>query len=192
MDDFTFRSISSAYIHWKYFWLLIFPYELSCDYSLNCIPMISNWDDFRIILPIGFYCFLFLSFLYGILMFSNKVPEITKKLGKCYFISWGFLIITFIPASNIFVYVGTLIGERLLYIPSIGFCYLFSLFWFYLDRKFSSKYQFIRYIIFVLVIIWFIFLASKTYDRNFDWENDETLFRSAEKVCNNSAKVQEV
>ena len=30
----------------------------------------------------------------------------------------------FLPASNIFFYVGTFIGERLLYLPSVGFCML--------------------------------------------------------------------
>ena len=30
----------------------------------------------------------------------------------------------FFPASNVMFYVGTFIGERLLYCPSIGFCLL--------------------------------------------------------------------
>ena len=33
----------------------------------------------------------------------------------------------FFPASNVLFYVGTFIGERLLYFPSIGYCLLLSL-----------------------------------------------------------------
>jgi hypothetical protein len=38
----------------------------------------------------------------------------------------GLLIGPFFPASNVMVYVGTFIGERLLYFPSIGFCWLLA------------------------------------------------------------------
>jgi hypothetical protein len=36
----------------------------------------------------------------------------------------GLVIAPFFPASNVLFYVGTFIGERLLYSPSIGFCLL--------------------------------------------------------------------
>ena len=45
---------------------------------------------------------------------------------------WGMVVMTglmlapFLPASNLLFYVGTFIGERLLYMPSAGFCLLLS------------------------------------------------------------------
>jgi hypothetical protein len=36
----------------------------------------------------------------------------------------GLVVAPFFPASNVLFYVGTFIGERLLYSPSIGFCLL--------------------------------------------------------------------
>ena len=36
----------------------------------------------------------------------------------------GLVVGPFFPASNVLFYVGTFIGERLLYFPSIGFCIL--------------------------------------------------------------------
>lgn len=36
----------------------------------------------------------------------------------------GLLVAPFFPASNVLFYVGTFIGERLLYVPSVGFCIL--------------------------------------------------------------------
>ena len=38
----------------------------------------------------------------------------------------GLLLAPFLPASNLLFYVGTFIGERLLYLPSAGFCLLLS------------------------------------------------------------------
>ncbi|GFR39825.1 hypothetical protein Agub_g318, partial [Astrephomene gubernaculifera] len=36
----------------------------------------------------------------------------------------GLTVGPFLPAANLFFYVGTFIGERLLYLPSVGFCLL--------------------------------------------------------------------
>ena len=38
----------------------------------------------------------------------------------------GLLVGPFFPASNVMVYVGTFIGERLLYFPSVGYCWLLA------------------------------------------------------------------
>ena len=38
----------------------------------------------------------------------------------------GLMIGPFVPAANIFFYVGTFIGERLLYLPSVGYCIMLS------------------------------------------------------------------
>ncbi|GIL81905.1 hypothetical protein Vretifemale_10876, partial [Volvox reticuliferus] len=42
------------------------------------------------------------------------------------FVVAGLFVGPFVPASNVLFYVGTFIGERLLYFPSIGFCLLVS------------------------------------------------------------------
>lgn len=38
----------------------------------------------------------------------------------------GFLIIPFLPASNLFFRVGFVVAERVIYLPSIGYCILFT------------------------------------------------------------------
>lgn len=42
------------------------------------------------------------------------------------FVVAGLLVGPFFPASNVLFYVGTFIGERLLYMPSVGFCLLLA------------------------------------------------------------------
>jgi protein O-mannosyl-transferase len=39
---------------------------------------------------------------------------------------FGLMAAPFLPSSNLVLYVGTFIGERLLYIPSVGFCILLA------------------------------------------------------------------
>lgn len=40
------------------------------------------------------------------------------------FVAGGLLVAPFVPASNVVLWVGTALGERLLYLPSMGFCLL--------------------------------------------------------------------
>ena len=40
------------------------------------------------------------------------------------FVAVGLLAAPFVPASNVVLWVGTALGERLLYLPSVGFCLL--------------------------------------------------------------------
>ena len=42
-------------------------------------------------------------------------------------LSLSMMIIPFLPASNLFFPVGFVVAERILYIPSMGFCILVSL-----------------------------------------------------------------
>merc|ERR1712050_425762 len=63
----------------------------------------------------------------------------TLRARRCYqragLLSLALLVVPFLPASNILFPVGTVIGERLLYIPSAGFC-LAVIVW--LHRMYSS------------------------------------------------------
>ena len=175
------------YIHWRYFLLLLNPSQLSADYSLNCIPMIESPSDYRYLLPITLYFTIVILIFIGFYYFNMN----NKYLNIIYLFGWLSMLITFFPASNVLIYVGTLIGERLLYVPSIGFCMIFGIIWYYFDNYLQKK-KIIRIILFVAILCWYIWLCTLTYQRNLEWKSEETLFMSAQKVCNDSAKVQQV
>ncbi|KAK9805000.1 hypothetical protein WJX73_010519 [Symbiochloris irregularis] len=129
-------------------------------------------------------------------------------------VAYGLMVAPFIPASNVLFYVGTFIGERLLYMPSIGFCILAAgaltqaagpaLPWLQahalravagsrhvtgsgapaLTTKRRAK------VAAVLIGLLLCAYAGRTVVRNADWVDEEQLFVSAQKVCWNSAKVQ--
>lgn len=107
--------------------------------------------------------------------------------GKYHLISLAWLIATFIPAANIFYVVGTMIGERLLYVPSVGFCLFVGR---VLSKTFTRsdfEARTIMTIFFVSIIAWG---SVKTYTRNFDWKDQGTLFNVTASTAPNSAKAQ--
>ncbi|XP_075225931.1 protein O-mannosyl-transferase TMTC2-like [Lycorma delicatula] len=88
----------------------------------------------------------------------------------------SFMVIPFIPATNIFFYVGFVVAERVLYIPSIGFCFLIGLGYSLLYRRTNPKILRLSFI--VLLII----LGVRTHRRNYDWKDEESLYRSGIQV----------
>ena len=98
-------------------------------------------------------------------------------------LSW--LVLPMVPASNLFFTVGTLVAERLLYMPSIGLVLLFA----YGVVAVSKRSGY-----FGKVAVWSTFAillavsCERTLSRTEDWLDDEALYTSAVQVCPNSAK----
>lgn len=108
----------------------------------------------------------------------------------------------FIPSSNILFYVGTFIGERLLYMPSLGYCLLLSHalcrlggLW---DQRpaldspggsrparprFKAGLQAgRRWMACLLACALLTAYVGRTWLRNWDWADEETLFLAAQRV----------
>ena len=77
---------------------------------------------------------------------------------------------SFLPATNLLFYVGFVVAERVLYIPSIGFCLLLG----HVLSKKATKNRAGRMAIWALLAI----LAGRTVLRNQDWKDEESLYRS--------------
>lgn len=95
-------------------------------------------------------------------------------------LSLSLLIIPFVPATNLFFYVGFVIAERVLYIPSMGFCLLITVGARALYVKVQK--QFLKSLIFYATATLIVFYGLKTAIRNGDWQNEEMLYRSGIKV----------
>lgn len=104
------RRISYSIIHGEYGRLLVFPYFLCYDYSLNTIPVASWLDDIRLLSPLTAYSAFALACWFA-----------TKRRNHPIILGLSIFVLTFIPMSNILFPVGTVVGERLLYIPSLGY-----------------------------------------------------------------------
>ncbi|MEQ2160607.1 hypothetical protein GOODEAATRI_001033 [Goodea atripinnis] len=90
--------------------------------------------------------------------------------------SLGLLAFPFLPATNLFFYVGFVIAERVLYIPSMGFCLLVAvgLRSLYVRVQRRSSRRVLLFCSGALVILF----GMKTVLRNQDWQNEEMLYKS--------------
>ncbi|NWY23512.1 TMTC3 protein, partial [Pheucticus melanocephalus] len=157
-------------------WLLLNPSELCCDWTMGTIPLVESLLDVRNIATLTFFCFLG-----SLLVFSLRYPGDSSKtvlMALC------LIVLPFIPASNLFFPVGFVVAERVLYVPSMGFCILVAHGW----KKLSNK-SVLRKISWVCLAAVLFTHALKTLHRNWDWESEYTLFMSALKVNKNNAKL---
>uniref|UniRef100_A0A6I8PEM0 Protein O-mannosyl-transferase TMTC3 n=1 Tax=Ornithorhynchus anatinus TaxID=9258 RepID=A0A6I8PEM0_ORNAN len=157
-------------------WLLLNPSELCCDWTMGTIPLIESLLDVRNLATL-----IFFGFLGSLILFSLRYPGDSSKtvlMALC------LMVLPFIPASNLFFPVGFVVAERVLYVPSMGFCILVAHGW----KKLSSK-SVLKKLSWVCLSIVVFTHALKTVHRNWDWESEYTLFMSALKVNKNNAKL---
>ncbi|EAT38337.1 AAEL009761-PA [Aedes aegypti] len=124
-------------------------------------------------------------------MSSLSYDDATAKFNSsaAILISTSLLILPFLPATNVLFYVGFVVAERILYLPSVGYCLLIGLGVSKLiDGKPqpSRKRQIILGCFGALLLVY----SGKTLLRNLDWQDEESLFRSAISV--NPPKVSSV
>ena len=161
-------------LHWSYLcvlnlWLLLSPSQLCAEYAMGTIPPISSLTDPRNLLTLATFAGLLSMGCYAM---STRDGHQRKLLfGLC------LMTIPFIPASNLFFPVGFVIAERVLYIPSMGFCMVVG---YGAWRLASNKTYGIAAKVIVTYLL--VFHGLKTYTRNQDWYDNLTLFSSALKT----------
>ncbi|CEM22530.1 unnamed protein product [Vitrella brassicaformis CCMP3155] len=118
---FKTRALSFAYIHSVYGRLLVWPFFLCYDYSKEAIPMVRSFGDMRLLAPLACYLSLASACVWGLVTLLTTRRERHGE-GRAVAMGLALLVVPFLPASNVLFHVGTVVGERLLYLPSIGFC----------------------------------------------------------------------
>lgn len=86
------------------------------------------------------------------------------------------IILPFIPATNLFFYVGFVVAERVLYIPSMGFCLLVALGVDHLHRRQDTYCK--KRLVLIATFILLLVMSLRTDIRNKDWLSEENLYRS--------------
>jgi len=153
--------------------LLFFPHPLSFDYSYNQIPYRQLSDP--------------MVWLSGFVYLGLAIGAVISLVKKNLF-SFSILLffITFSISSNLLVEIGTPLGERLLFQPSIAFCLGMVL----LLQLILKKVQLLKPIPIVVLTIPFLVVAGyATTSRNRDWKNDTTLNMADIEKCPNSARL---
>lgn len=168
------RFCTKTYVLLKYLILQFFPHPLSSDYSFNSILYrhFSSWD-------------FILSLIVHIGMLTGAVYYTLKKhiLGFALmtYILFGLLI------ANILMDIGATMGERLIFHSSIGFCIGLAFLLLKLcDLLSHLHFRRTQMILFTCLVALISLFGAKTWERNFDWKNDVTLFLKDVQTMPNS------
>jgi protein O-mannosyl-transferase len=121
-SSFVVRALTQQYLYALNFWLCLCPQWLSFDWAIGSIPLVLGFSDYRIIFVLAFHLTMTL---------------LVWKWRRNLLMALSCLVIPFLPASGI-VKLGFVIAERVLYIPSIGFCMLVSIGLHNLTRKYRK------------------------------------------------------
>lgn len=100
--------------------------------------------------------------------------------------SLSMIVFPFIPASNLFFYVGFVIAERILYIPSMGFCLLVAQGAYLLSVRGRTEGK--RRGVAAAVLLVIVLFSARTWRRNQDWQTEEKLYTAG--IAVNPAKGQ--
>jgi tetratricopeptide (TPR) repeat protein len=104
------RILTAVAVLGKGLLLLVAPVTLSPDYSYRAIPAATGLGDPRVLASLAAAGLLTVLALWG----RRRWPA-----GLFALLWYG---LTIFPASNLVVRIGTIFGERLLYLPSVAFC----------------------------------------------------------------------
>uniref|UniRef100_H3D877 Protein O-mannosyl-transferase TMTC3 n=1 Tax=Tetraodon nigroviridis TaxID=99883 RepID=H3D877_TETNG len=157
-------------------WLLLNPSELCCDWTMGTIPLVESFLDLRNLATLLFYTCLAL--------LAHHSLRYSHGSAKTVIMALSLIVLPFIPASNLFFPVGFVVAERVLYVPSMGFCVLFAH-----GFKIISQKGHLKKVSWLILGVLLTTHAVKTFNRNWDWESEYTLFTSALKVNKNNAKL---
>lgn len=118
-------------------------------------------------------------------IFSARAPpEKTSNVVNVVVLGLGLVVIPFLPATNLLFYVGFIVAERVLYLPSAGFCILIVCGWQkgveFLRMQQCSRliHRRISKVSYLIKLFILVSLAIRTMHRNSDWKSEYHLYRS--------------
>jgi hypothetical protein len=159
--DFWTGRLTAIKVMGKYLGLLVWPAHLSADYSYRQIPLadgsLTDWIAWIVVAAAA----LGVPFLY--------------RRNKPAFFAATFAFVTLLPASNLVFPVGTIMAERLLYLPAIGFAVCLILALDAIGRRTRSGLA----APLALGLLITAALGARTFERNKDWRDGFTFWSAA-------------
>jgi len=168
----------------KSLWLFVWPARLSADYSYNALPIFGwrmNWEDAKALIALA-VC-LGLALLVLMLMVRRR------PAGKPMLFFLVFFFIAVLPTSNLILLIGSIMAERFLYLPSVGLAGCVVAAFLALGRRNLVRRPKFEPLAWTAVGLVCLALAARTYTRNFDWNDELSLWTSAVNISPNSAKA---
>jgi tetratricopeptide (TPR) repeat protein len=159
------RKVAALKVLGDYLRLLLFPIHLSADYSrmpADFLAEVYSWDGVLSLLVL--------------LVFTLSL-YLQRRERHAVFGVWFF--VTFLVASNLLTLSGTVMGERLAYLPSVGFIAYCTL---TVDRARMATTS-------VLVFLLVACLWARTAVRQAVWRDNESLMKQTVQDAPRSPKA---
>lgn len=153
------RVLTASRVLMEYLALLVFPHTLRAHYWKPEVPIAQSPAEPLVLLSLLLWIAL------GFLAFRSF------RKARPLFFSMAWFFITILPVSNLLFAIGVGKAERILYLPSVGFCLLAGWLYGWLEKRMPTKGT----LLLVLLIPILSIFAIRTYHRNRDWKDNLTL-----------------
>lgn len=201
-------EITALQVLARLWWILIFPKDLCADYSFNQVPTFGYLST-----PMNNAMGLLAAVLV-IGVFAYAIYLWKRNKAASFFILFFFL--TFLPTSNLMITIGSIMAERFLYLPLVGFVGAFVLAIEWIVARVlvmthpdngaplaalahpsaadpvqppSMEMRLMRnsqWFAPAVLLLVALIYGVRTYYRNFAWQSDFTLWDAAKEISPNS------
>ncbi|XP_050443684.1 protein O-mannosyl-transferase Tmtc3 [Adelges cooleyi] len=176
VSDWPARQLTYNYLVSVNAWLLVFPCDLCCDWTMGTVPLVESTADPRNLATLATY-----AVVAGLVYTAFTTANRTRRVAVI--MSLALTVLPFLPASNMFFPVGFVVAERVLYMPSMGYCMLVAYGIGLMVEKSKSR------VVWAAVAMLVISHTIKTYTRNWDWSSEYAIFTAGLKVNKLNAKL---
>lgn len=156
-------KLTAVQVMGRYLGLLVWPARLSADYSYAQVPLshgrAGDWLAWVAVAAVAVAAIL------------------SYRWNRVVFFFAAFAFLTLLPSSNLLFPAGTIMAERLLYLPAVGFaaCLVLALY----------RTRFAPAVLCLVVAA----LAARTWMRNPDWRDDFTMAKALVRTSPASFKA---
>jgi tetratricopeptide (TPR) repeat protein len=164
------RLATALVVVGDYLRLLTFPLTLSSDYSFNQVPVVASVFDPRLVVVTAVLVLLALALVASL----RRAPALV--------VAGLFFFVPLAATANILVVIGTIKAERLLYLPSFGWCLVVG----WLVTQLARRR---RPLALGALGIMLCLFAARSWVRNADWRDESTAHAVAVRTAPASAKT---
>ena len=174
------RVLTASWVQLQYAVLCVAPRQLVSDYSFDAIPVARSLADPRALAGVAFVAVLVATAVWG---WKHSRPVALAA------ILW---VVFFLPSANLLFPTGTIMAERLAYLPSLGVCLLIGHFVAAMaaPQEPTNARRARVVVVMALATMMISAYAVRTRARIPDWKNNFSLALADVRTMPRSAKLQ--
>lgn len=152
-----------------YLRLLLFPSTLSADYSYRQVVLAQSLDNTASVIGLAA----------GLCLIAVFVWALRRQVLAAIF-ALAFFAVAYSVVGNLIVPIGVLVAERLMYLPSVGFCASLAWLGVSLARRLNRADGpvWLRRVPAGVLLVVLALYSGRTIVRNLDWRDHITLYRA--------------